>query len=258
MQLIRLKSTIVSMAAVAVVIVLWGLASHYRLVTPLLMPSPLAILNTGITLSTEGYVDVPLWQHTLISVARAMAAFCVATIFGIPLGLYMGMSSSVNALLNPFIQFLRPVPKLALIPLVIVWFGIGEFSKFLLIFLATFLTVVVSGAAAVKNVKEGRIRVALTLGANQYQIFRRVMLPSALPELFVGVRMAIGIGWTTLIAAEMIASSSGLGYMVMNASSYLRTDVVIIGIFLLGTIGYALDVLLVLAQRRLVPWMGKE
>lgn len=248
----------ISVLAVVMAVALWGVVTHFRLVTPLLLPSPLSILKTGITLSEEGYVDVPLWQHILISVARAMSAFIVATILGIPLGLYMGMSATLNAVLNPFVQFLRPVPKLALIPLVIVWFGIGEFSKFLLIFLATFLTVVVSAAAAVRNVKEGRIRVAETLGASQYQIFRRVILPSALPELFVGVRMAIGIGWTTLIAAEMIASSSGLGWMVMNASSYLRTDVVIIGIVLLGGIGYALDALLVLAQHRLVPWMGKE
>ena len=121
-----LKSTLVSLIAVALAILLWGLASHYKLVTPLLLPSPAAILSTGITLSNEGYVDVPLWQHVLISVARALAAFVVATLIGVPLGLYMGISAMVNALLNPFVQFLRPVPKLALIPLVIVWFGIGN------------------------------------------------------------------------------------------------------------------------------------
>src|SRR5204862_7500314 len=120
----------------------------------------------------------------------------------------------------PFVQFLRPLPKLALIPLVIVWFGIGEFSKFLLIFLSTFLTVVVSAAAAVINVPEGRVRAAQSLGVSRQQLFRHVILPSAPPELFTGVRVGIGIGWTTLIAAEMIASSSGLGWMEMNASSY--------------------------------------
>jgi taurine transport system permease protein len=149
------------------------------------------------------------------------------------------------------------MPKLALIPLVIVWFGIGEFSKFFLIFLATLLTVVVSAAAAVQSVPVGRIRAAKSLGASEQQIFRHVILPSAVPEIFTGVRVAIGIGWTTLIAAEMIASSSGLGWMVMNASSYLRTDVVMLGIVLLGGIGYLLDVALVVAQKRMVHWAGR-
>ena len=131
------------------------------------------------------------------------------------------------------------------------------FSKFLLIFLSTFLTVVVSAAAAVMSVPQGRIRAAQSLGVNGWQLFRHVILPSALPELFTGVRVGIGIGWTTLIAAEMIASSSGLGWMVINASSYLRTDVVMLGILLLGTIGYLLDFALVTTQRLTIHWMGK-
>jgi taurine transport system permease protein len=144
-----------------------------------------------------------------------------------------------------------------LIPLVIVWFGIGEFSKFVLIFLSTVLTVLVGAAAAVQSVPVGRLRAAQSLGATERQLFRYVILPSAVPEIFTAVRVAIGIGWTTLIAAEMIASSSGLGWMVINASSYLRTDVVMLGIVLLGGIGYLLDVALVQAQRRIVHWAGR-
>jgi taurine transport system permease protein len=164
----------------------------------------------------------------------------------------------VSAALDPFVQFLRPLPKLALIPLVIVWFGVGELSKFLLIYLGTVLTVIVAAAAAVMNVKEGRIRAAEALGVTRYQLFRYVIFPSALPDLFVGVRMAVGIGWTTLIAAEMIAANSGLGWMVINASAYLRTDVVMIGILLLGITGYLLDLGLVALQRVAVPWIGKD
>jgi taurine transport system permease protein len=169
----------------------------------------------------------------------------------------MGRWPVLNAVLDPFVQFLRPMPKLALIPLVIVWFGIGELSKFILIYIATFLTVVVTAVAAVRNVQEDRIRAAESLGCSRWQLFRFVILPSALPELFTGVRVAVGIGWTTLIAAEMIASTSGLGWMVINASSYLRTDVVVLGILLLGGLGYLIDLLLVLAQRRIVHWSGR-
>jgi taurine transport system permease protein len=138
-----------------------------------------------------------------------------------------------------------------------VWFGIGELSKFLLIYLSTLLTIVVAAAAAVQSVSEARVRAALSLGVKRRQLFFHVILPSTLPELFTGVRVGIGIGWTTLIAAEMIAASSGLGWMVINASQYLRTDVVMLGILLLGITGYLLDIALVTGQRLTIHWMGK-
>lgn len=247
----------VSLAAVTAVVLAWAVIGERKVVDPLLLPGPLDVLDTAKSLVEEGYRNVALWQHVLVSLARAMGGFIAATLTGVPLGLLMGRSRTLNAVIDPFVQFLRPLPKLALIPLVVVWFGIGEFSKFLLIYLATFLSVVVSAAAAVTNVPDDRIRAAQSLGVSRSQLFRHVILPSALPELFTGVRVAVGIGWTTLIAAEMIASTSGLGWLVINASSYLRTDVVMLGILLLGGLGYLLDVLLVLAQRRVVHWSGK-
>ncbi len=252
------RRVFISGIAVGVVFLAWALVSSLGLTSPLFLPPPQEILTTTRELLQEGYRQVPLWGHILVSLARAVTAFAAATVTGIPIGLLMGMFPAFHAVLDPFVQFLRPLPKLALIPLVIVWFGIGELSKFLLIYLATFLTVVVSAAAAVMNVKEGRIRAALALGVNQYQLFRYVIFPSALPELFIGVRVGIGIGWTTLIAAEMIAASSGIGWMVINASSYLRTDVVMLGVLLLGVTGFALDLLLVTVQGWVVPWMGKD
>ena len=254
----KTRKLLISAIAVGLVILLWLVTGHYELTSRLLLPPLGEIANTAEELWTDGYVHVPLWQHIAVSLGRALAAFAAAIVSGVPIGLVMGMFPGINAALDPFVQFLRPLPKLALIPLIIVWFGIGELSKFLLIYLATVLTVIVAAAAAVMNVKQGRIRAAEALGVSKYQLFRYVIFPSALPELFIGVRMAIGIGWTTLIAAEMIASSSGLGWMVINASSYLRTDVVMIGILLLGVTGYALDLALVAIQRVAVPWMGKD
>ncbi|QRF61039.1 ABC transporter permease subunit [Variovorax paradoxus] len=253
----RSRQTLVSTVAVGSVFLAWLVVGENKLVDPLLLPGPREVFETATTLITDGYRQVPLWQHVLVSLARGMAAFAAAAATGIPLGLMMGRFATLNAIFDPFVQFLRPLPKLALIPLVIVWFGIGEFSKFLLIYLSTFLTVVVSAAAAVTGVQEDRIRAAQSLGVSRTQLFRFVILPSAMPELFTGVRVAIGIGWTTLIAAEMIASSSGLGWMVINASSYLRTDVVLLGILLLGGVGYLLDLALVTAQRMSVHWSGK-
>lgn len=253
-----LRRPIISVAAVVAALFIWYLAGELELTSPLFLPHPFTVLETLFDLIRDGYRQVPLWEHILTSIVRAVIAFAAAAVTGIPFGLLMGMFPTFNAIFDPFVQFLRPLPKLALIPLVIVWFGIGEFSKFLLIYLATFLTVVVSAAAAVMSVKEGRIRVAQALGIGQLQMFRYVILPSAMPELFTGVRVGIGIGWTTLIAAEMIASTSGLGWMVLNASEYLRTDVVMLGILLLGLTGYLIDLSLVMTQRLTIHWMGKD
>lgn len=247
-----------SIGAVAAVIGLWQLSGTLRWVDPLLLPPPSEIGTAAAELLETGYRQVPLWEHVLVSVARALAAFAIAIVIGIPLGLVMGRSVAVNALLEPFVQFLRPLPKIALIPLAVVWFGIGEGSKFFLIFISCFLSVVVSAAAAVAGVSQGRVRAAQTLGASRAQIFVRVVLPNALPEIFTGVRLSVGIGWTSLIAAEMIAATSGLGWMVVNAGSYMRTDVVLLGILLLGVVGYLFDALLLAAQRAYVPWTGRE
>lgn len=247
-----------SVASVMLVLLLWQIAASQQWVDPLLLPSLSDIGLTAEELASDGYRQVSLWQHISISLARALSAFASAILLGVPLGLVMGMSEPVAAALNPFVQFLRPLPKIALIPLAVVWLGIGEASKFFLIFIATFLSVVVGAQAAVERTGRARIRVAQTLGANRRQIFLRVVLPETLPDLFTTVRLSVGIGWTSLIAAEMVAANSGLGWMVINASSYLRTDIVMFGILMLGGIGYLLDLLLLGLQRWLVPWSGRE
>lgn len=248
----------ISMLSVTAFFILWQVAATRQWVDPLLLPSLTDIGITAGELISDGYRQVPLWENITVSLSRALGAFAVAIVLGIPLGLLMGMSEGLAAALNPFVQFLRPLPKIALIPLAVVWLGIGEASKFFLIFISTFLSVVVGANAAVERIGRSRIRVAQTLGASRKQIFLRVVLPDALPELFTTVRLSIGIGWTSLIAAEMIAADSGLGWMVINASSYLRTDIVMIGILLLGGIGYLLDLILLGLQTWLVPWAGKE
>lgn len=251
------RRPLVSAVAVAAVVTLWQAAGSLGWISPLILPTPLEVLGTAGELAEAGYRQVPLWEHILVSVARAGVAFLAAIATGVPLGLAMGVSPTVSALLDPFVQFLRPLPKLALIPLVVVWFGIGEFSKFFLIYIATVLSIVVGAAGAAAGVSRDRRRAAAVLGVNRYQMFRHVLFPSVLPELFTSVRLALGIGWTTLIAAEMVAASSGLGWMVVNAGSYLRTDIVMLGIVLLGVIGYGLDLLIVALQRAAVPWMGR-
>jgi taurine transport system permease protein len=250
--------TALSIGAVTLVAAVWQLSGSFGWIDPLLLPAPSDIGTATAELLETGYRQIPLWEHVLVSVLRALAAFAAAIATGIPLGLVMGRSAAVGAVLEPFVQFLRPLPKIALIPLTVVWFGIGEGSKFFLIFISCFLSVVVSASAAVAGVSQNRVRAAQTLGASGAQVFLRVVLPNALPEIFTGVRLSVGIGWTSLIAAEMVAATSGLGWMVVNAGSYMRTDVVMLGILLLGTIGYLFDLLLVGMQRACVPWAGRE
>ena len=244
--------------AVAALFVLWQVAAVSGWIDAMFLPPPTEIVKTTLDLLSNGYQQISLWQHVLISVARALMAFIASVVVGVPLGLVMGLSPVTSAVLDPFVQFLRPLPKIALIPLTVVWFGIGETSKFFLIFISCFLSVVVGAAAAVGGVSRARMLAAQTLGASGRQIFRYVVLPNALPEIFTSVRLSIGIGWTSLIAAELVAATSGLGWMVMNAGTYLRTDVVMVGILLLGVIGYLLDFAIVLTQRVVVPWAGRE
>ena len=252
------RFTLVSVVAVAWVILTWQLASSLGWVNATLLPSPLEVIATAGDLAQRGYRQTALWQHWLVSSSRALVAFIAAIGIGVPLGLLMGRNLYVNAALNPFVQFLRPLPKIALVPLVILWFGIGEGGKFFLIFISTLLSIVVSSAAAVQGVSQARLRAAQTLGANRRQQFVHVILPNALPEVMTGIRLSVGIGWTSLIAAEMVAANSGLGWMVINASSYLRTDVVMLGIFLLGLTGVLFDWGIVALQRRLAPWAGRD
>ncbi|PNM88704.1 ABC transporter permease subunit [Achromobacter xylosoxidans] len=248
----------ISAASVALALIAWQLSARFGWTDPLLLPPPSEVLRTAVDVAMHGYQQTSLWEHTATSVARAGVAFAAAIVIGVPLGLLMGMSPALSAVLDPFVQFLRPLPKIALIPLTVVWFGIGEGSKFFLIFIASFLSILVGAAAAVGGVSAARLRAAQVLGASRAQVFRHVVLPHTLPELFTSVRLSLGIGWTALIAAELVAANTGLGWMVLNAGNYLRTDVVILGIVLLGLIGHLLDVLLLAAQKRFAPWTGKD
>ncbi|MDR2825213.1 MAG: ABC transporter permease [Deltaproteobacteria bacterium] len=240
------------------VFILWSLCGSLNLIDPIILPPLGEVWGTALDMLFASDKQTALPIHIAVSLARSGTAFVLAILIGIPLGLAMGVFPRFGALMEPFTQFVRPLPKLALIPLVILWLGIGESSKVFLIFISAFFSIVVGAAAATQNVKTQRLRLAQALGATPYQQIRYFVLPSALPEIFTAVRISIGVGWTTLVAAEMVAASSGLGWLVMNASNYLRTDIVMLGILVLGGIGYLLDLIIVTLQRSFVPWTGKD
>jgi taurine transport system permease protein len=246
-----------SMGSIAFFFGVWWLVTAMGWVKPLFVPSPMAIVTKFIDIWNEGFTGTPFLEHVWISTLRVFGAFALACLIGLPLGLAMGMSPVMSGIFDPPIEFYRPIPPLAYLPLMIIWFGIGETSKVLLIFLSVFAPVVLGARSGVKSAAIEQIHAAYSFGATRWQVMRHVILPSAMPEILTSMRIGIGFGWTTLVAAEMVAATKGLGYMVLTASQFLQTPVVILGIFIIAIIAFAFDMLVRMLERRLVPWKGR-
>ncbi|MDP4893664.1 ABC transporter permease subunit [Cypionkella sp.] len=246
-----------SACSVATFFFIWWLVTAMGWVKPLFVPSPQAVFGKFIAIWNDGFTGTPFLEHLGVSTLRVFGAFLLACVIGLPLGLAMGMSPLMRGLFDPPIEFYRPIPPLAYLPLMIIWFGIGETSKILLIFLSVFAPVVLGARSGVKSAAIEQIHAAYSFGASRWQVMRYVIMPSALPEILTAMRIGIGFGWTTLVAAEMVAATKGLGYMVLSASQFLQTPVVIMGIFVIAIIAFAFDLLMRFVERRLVPWKGR-
>ncbi|CAI1987529.1 taurine ABC transporter permease TauC [Serratia fonticola] len=253
------RSLKLSTATLLVLLAVWWAVTALQLISPLFLPAPQQVLHQLMVIaSPQGFMDATLWQHLAASLGRILVALLAAVVIGVPVGIAMGLSETVRGLLDPLIEIYRPVPPLAYLPLMVIWFGIGETSKILLIYLAIFAPVTLSTVAGVRSVAQVRIRAAQALGANRWQLLRFVVLPSALPEILTGIRIGLGVGWSTLVAAELIAATRGLGFMVQSAGEFLATDVVIAGISVIAIIAFGLELGLRALQRRLTPWHGVQ
>ncbi|MGK0601104.1 taurine ABC transporter permease TauC [Yokenella regensburgei] len=247
-----------STATLLVVLAVWWAVAALQLISPLFLPPPGQVLHKLVTIAgAQGFMDATLWQHLAASLTRILIALLAATIIGIPVGIAMGLSPTLRGILDPLIELYRPVPPLAYLPLMVIWFGIGETSKILLIYLAIFAPVVMSALAGVKSTQQVRVRAAQSLGASRLQVLWFVILPGALPEMLTGLRIGLGVGWSTLVAAELIAATRGLGFMVQSAGEFLATDVVLAGIAVIAAIAFVLELGLRALQRRLTPWHGE-
>ncbi|WP_275542376.1 taurine ABC transporter permease TauC [Inquilinus limosus] len=253
----RHGTRLISLATVAGLLILWGLVSNLGLVPSLFLPTPQAVWAKLVSVAVNGFADATLLQHLAASLGRVFAALALALVIAIPVGIAIGTSRIVRGVLDPLIEFYRPIPPLAYLPLIVIWFGIGEVSKVLVIFLAIFAPIAISTAAGVRAVPSDRLRAARSLGATRAQLLRHVILPNALPEILTGVRIGLGVGWSTLVAAELVAATSGLGFMIQSAAQFLVTDVVVLGILVIAVVAFLLEVLLRLLQRRLTPWHGR-
>jgi taurine transport system permease protein len=247
----------ISVVSVLVLIALWFLITNMGWVKPLFLPSPQAVFKQFHEYLTGAANDKPLWQHFLASILRVSVAFWLAFITAVPIGIAMGMSRVWRGIFDPPLEFYRPLPPLAYLPLIIIWFGIDETPKVLLIFLSCFAPLALAARSGMRSASQEQINAAYSMGASYLQVIRHVILPSALPDILIGMRIAIGFGWTTLVAAEMVAANVGLGQMVLNASNFLRTDIVIMGIIVIGVVAFTFDLLMRWVEHKLVPWKGR-
>jgi len=251
------STTLISAVTVVALVALWWLASHLRWLPPLFLPTPEVVFQRLYESAAGELTDAPLAEHFGWSMFRVFTAFIAACVTAIPIGVAMGVSRVLRGIFDPPIEFYRPLPPLAYLPLIVIWFGIDELSKILLIYLACFAPLAMSARAGVRSVSQEQIHAAYSMGATKWQVIWHVVVPAAMPEILTAMRIAIGFGWTTLVAAEMVAANKGLGQMVLNASNFLRTDIVIMGIIVIGVVAYLFDLLMRYVERVVVPWKGK-
>ena len=228
----------------------WQMESLY-------LPAPEEVVTRTIDVATEGFRGTSLFGHLAWSLFRVVTGFFFGALVGIPLGYAMGLSNWFRGWFDPIVEFMRPVPPLALIPLVIIWAGIGEVGKVILLFLAALWIMAIGARSGVSGVKISKVHAAYSLGASKWQVLRHVIIPTSLPEIFTAARVAMGVCWGTVVAAELVAAEKGAGMMIMVASKFQNTDIVILGIILIGIIGFGIDMLMRWAERALVPWKGK-
>ena len=256
------RNRTLSLASFAFMLLAWtamtGSGMWQPLVDPVFLPSPLSVGQAFVKLCNIGYQGHSLPHHVLVSLMRFGIAFAFCIVVGVPVGLMMGMSASVRALLDPPIETTRPIPKLALLPLFIIWFGIGELSKTIVIIAALFPLMSITAMQAVRSVSLRKIQAAESLGASRWTIFRRVVLPASLPGIFTGIRVSVGVGVTMLVGAEMVATSDGIAWMALSAADFIQTDIVLVGVLIMAAMGYSLDRLCRAIEARVVHWSGKD
>jgi taurine transport system permease protein len=237
---------------------LWWLLAQTGWVPHLFLPTPAEVIRMAQSIWDDGYANASLWEHVSASLTRILSAAVIAVLLGIPVGLIMGLNRWAKGVLDTPIEFYWPLPPLAYLPLMIIWLGIGEASKITLLTLAMFAPIVLSAQAGVRALPLERVNAALSLGATRWQLFSEVVLPSALPEILTGIRIALGVGWGTLVAAELIAANRGIGFMIMSASHFLATDAVFVGIAVIAACAFSFTLVMRLLESWLVPWKGKH
>ena len=253
------KYTMLSALGILLFLGIWQLASMTGLVNANRLPAPTVIFQTLIDKVGNSAPDGnTLFVNMLASLQVALSGFSVAVIIGVPLGLFMGWWEAADRFMRPIFELVRPVPPIAWIPLVVVWMGIGLKAKSMIIFFTAFVPCVINSYTGIKLTSKTLINVSRTFGASNFEIFYKVGIPSALPMVFAGIRVALGNSWSTLVAAEMLAASAGLGYMIQIGRTIARPDIVIAGMVTIGATGAVLSGILSFAEGRFLKWQTRN
>lgn len=234
------------------ILALWYAIRASGLVSPALVPAPHAVFQKFLELS-QGR----LWMDVWMSTQRVFIGVALGVALAVPVGFCLGWYKGLRTFIDPVINFFRALPPIALIPLVIVYFGIGELAKTVILFYASFFAGVIVMYEGIAQISPIFIKVARTLGASDVEIFSRVIVPLTIPHILTAVRVALGVAWATLVASELIAAQQGLGALIQNASSFFQLDIIYVGIICIGTIALLMDLALRLATRRLVAWQDR-
>lgn len=236
--------------AFLLIIGVWLVLSFLQLVEKTFLPTPLEVLTSFF----QQLASLEYWEHIGMSVYRVFMGFALACLIGIPLGIMAGTFKIFESMIIPTTEFIRYMPAAAFIPLIMVWTGIGETSKILVIFIGSFFQLVLMVADDTRLVNKDLISASYTLGANRWQVIRKVILPALMPKLFSTMRLIMGWAWTYLVVAELVAANSGIGYSIMKAQRFLNTDLIFVGILVIGLLGLLIDRCFAMASKRLFPW----
>jgi NitT/TauT family transport system permease protein len=235
------------------IVLIWYAIAYSGLINPSLVPKPHAVAARFWELLTRARLPSDMWMST----QRVFLGVALGIVFAVPAGFVLGWYRNVRTFIDPVINFFRALPPIALIPLVIVYFGIGELAKIVILFYASFFAGVIVMYEGIAQISPIYVRVAKTLGATDGEIFRKVIIPLTVPHMLTALRVALGVAWATLVASELIAAQQGLGALIQNASSFFQLDIIYVGIICIGFIALAMDLALRAITRRLVSWQDR-
>ncbi len=247
---------VLTIATWSSIFILWFVITKLGIFTPTLLPGPIRVWKATLHILENGYNNVPIWVHLGASLKRLFVALFFAIFTAVPLGLLSGYFKKVEAVIDSVIEFYRPLPPLAYYTLLVLWFGIDDLSKQVLLFLAAFAPIYIACVSSVRQLNQDFVLSAESLGATQKNIFFKIVLPASMPEIFTGIRTAFGVAYTTLVSAEMVAATSGIGWMVLDASNFLKSEVIFVGIIIMGITGVIIDAGLRFLEKNIIFWKG--
>ena len=248
-----LRNVLLAASPWVLVVALWYAVAWSGFINPALLPTPHQVAAKGWELLTAQRLPIDI----LMSTQRVAIGVALGIALAVPVGFLLGWYRDVRRFLDPLLNFFRALPPIALIPLVIVYFGIGEPAKIVILFYASFFAGVIVMYEGIAQISPIYVRVARTLGATDSEIFRRVIVPLTVPHMLTALRVALGVAWATLVASELIAAQQGLGALIQNASSFFQLDIIYVGIICIGLIALAMDLVLRAITRRLVAWQER-